>query len=257
MAPIGALERVLHTERRELRWPPENVLRMLSIDHFDPESAPVIGRDAGLPAVLPARLSADALRARFRAPPVWEPELRAERKGFDRAPAEASVLIALVLHESATTVLLTRRTRHLRDHAGQISFPGGRVEQDDADAADTALREAEEEIGLARRHVEVIGHLPHYTTITQFVVTPVVALVHPGFALRPDPFEVDEVFEVPLDFLMNPAHHERRQVLLQGEQREFFSMPYAAPAAHGAASTYFIWGATAAMLRNFYRFLAA
>ena len=230
---------------------------MTKLPSFDPQTLPVIGRDGALPAVAPERLTAGALRARFLEPLAWEPELRAERQGFDRAPARASVLIPLVLHEAGTTVLLTRRTDHLRDHAGQISFPGGRAEDSDEDASATALREAEEEVGLASEHVEVIGHLPEYTTITQFIVTPVVALVRPGFTLKPDPFEVDEVFEVPLAFLMNPAHHERRGLLLQGVQREFFSMPYAGRDAQGRAQTFFIWGATAAMLRNFYRFLAA
>ena len=146
----------------------------------------------------------------------------------------------------------------LAGRRGRTGTPaGGRAEDSDEDAEATALREAEEEVGLASEHVEVIGHLPEYTTITQFIVTPVVALVRPGFTLKPDPFEVDEVFEVPLAFLMNPAHHERRGLLLQGVQREFFSMPYAGRDAQGRAQTFFIWGATAAMLRNFYRFLAA
>ena len=103
-------------------------------------------------------------------------------------------------------VLLTRRTDHLRDHAGQISFPGGRAETEDADAVATALREAEEEVGLRREHVEVIGRLPEYATVTRFVVTkPVVALVDAAHTLTLDPFEVAEAFEVPLAFLMNPA----------------------------------------------------
>lgn len=224
---------------------------------FDPETIPVVAHDTALPAVAPDRLTAAALRARFQAPLEWEPELRADRRGVQRAPARASVLIALVQHAEGATVLLTRRTGHLRDHAGQISFPGGRAEASDADAAETALREAEEEVGLARSHVEVIGHLPEYTTITGFVVTPVVALVTPGFALAPDAFEVEEVFEVPLAFLMDPARHERRALLLEGVQREFYAMPYETADAAGTPQRYFIWGATAAMLRNFYRFLAA
>lgn len=232
---------------------------MSKLPGFDPETVPVIAHDAALPAVPAERLTAAALRARFHAPLAWEPELRSDPRRADvqRAPARASVLIPLVQHEGGSTVLLTRRTSHLRDHAGQISFPGGRAEASDGDAAETALREAEEEVGLARTHVEVIGHLPEYTTITGFVVTPVVALVQPGFVLTLDAFEVDEVFEVPLAFLMNPAHHERRGMLSEGVRREFYAMPYEAVDGAGGAQRYFIWGATAAMLRNFYRFLSA
>jgi len=154
-------------------------------------------------------------------------------------------------------VLLTRRTDHLRDHAGQISFPGGRAETHDEDAVATALREAEEEVGLARSHVDVIGALPHYTTVTGFIVTPVVALVQPGLDLALDPFEVAEAFEVPLAFLMNPAHHQRHAFDLGGAQRRFLSMPWVAAGADGSPRQYFIWGATAAMLRNLYGFLSA
>lgn len=225
---------------------------------LDPHAVPVIGTDAHLPAVDAARLEPDALRRRFAAPPAWDPEIPGDGSLFaDRAPAHASVLVPLVVHAGATTVLLTRRTDHLRDHAGQISFPGGRAETHDEDAVATALREAEEEVGLARRHVDVIGALPHYTTVTGFIVTPVVALVQPGFDLALDPFEVAEAFEVPLAFLMNPAHHQRHAFDFGGAQRRFLSMPWVAAGADGAPRQYFIWGATAAMLRNLYGFLSA
>lgn len=223
---------------------------------FDPEELPVIAAGGDLPPVPAERLRPAALRARFRAPPAWQPELLGDRQGLQQAPARAAVLIALVLRDRLT-VLLTRRTDHLRHHAGQISFPGGRAEPCDADAAATALREAQEEVGLAPGEADVIGLLPDYTTVTHFVVTPVVALVAPDFTLRPDPFEVEEVFEVPLAFLMDPAHHERRGIEMAGATREFFSMPWSGADALGAARRYFIWGATAAMLRNFYRFLSA
>jgi 8-oxo-dGTP pyrophosphatase MutT (NUDIX family) len=154
-------------------------------------------------------------------------------------------------------VLLTQRTDHLRDHAGQISFPGGRAEMHDEDATATALREAEEEVGLRPRHVEVIGQLPTYTTVTAFVVTPVVALIKPPFTLTLDSFEVAEAFEVPLAFLMTPAHHQRHQFELDNAKREFYSMPWEAAGPDGEMRRYFIWGATAAMLRNLYRFLSA
>lgn len=223
---------------------------------LDPQQVPVIGVDDHLPPVPAERLHPGRLRERFGAPPPWQPEVLSERRLGQRQPAHASVLVPLVMREELT-VLLTRRTEHLRDHAGQISFPGGRAEPDDADAADTALREAEEEVGLAREHVEVIGHLPLYSTVTAFMVTPVVALVRPGFEVRPDPFEVAEVFEVPLSFLMQPAHHRRHAFEFAGERREFFSMPWERPRPDGGVDRYFIWGATAAMLRNLYRFLAA
>lgn len=223
---------------------------------FDPQNLPVIGVDVHLPAVAPAELRADALRDRFAAPPVWSPEIEREHSLNDRTPAHASVLIALV-QRAELCVLLTQRTDHLTDHPGQISFPGGRTEPEDADATATALREAVEEIGLDARFVDTLGALPTYTTGTGFIVTPVIALVRPGFAVAADPFEVAEVFEVPLPFLMNPAHHRRHAVEVGGVRREFFSIPWDCVDESGQPRRYFIWGATAAMLRNLYRFLAA
>ncbi len=170
------------------------------------------------------------------------------------------VLLALpgciVLRDDAT-VLLTQRTAHLHDHPGQISFPGGRADAADADADATALREAEEEVGLAATHIEVLGRLPEYTTGTGFVITPVVALVRPGFTVQADPFEVADVFEVPLAFLMDPRNHRRHAVEIGGVQREFFSMRWDGNDLNGKPRRYFIWGATAAMLRNLYRFFSA
>ena len=226
-----------------------------------PQAAPIIGVDAHLPAVRPARLTTSALRARFAqalgAP--WMPEVPGDGHRFatDRVPTEASVLVPLVIREGGLQVLLTRRTDHLRDHAGQISFPGGRAEAHDADAVATALRETEEEVGLGRSHIEVIGQLPHYTTVTSYRVTPVVGLVQPGFQLSLDANEVAEAFEVPLDFLMTPAHHQRRAFEADGQQRQFLAMPWTGLAADGQPRDYFIWGATAAMLRNLYGFLQA
>jgi 8-oxo-dGTP pyrophosphatase MutT (NUDIX family) len=153
----------------------------------------------------------------------------------------AAVLFPIVQRGSGETVLLTQRTAHLRDHAGQISFPGGRVEADDPSPLHTALRETEEEIGLAREHVEILGFLPEYHTGTGFRVTPVVALLTPPFELAPDPFEVAEVFEVPLAFLLDPANHKRHSLHYRGALRHFFAMPY---------GDYFIWGATAGMIRS-------
>lgn len=159
----------------------------------------------------------------------------------------AAVLVPLVDRPGGLTVLLTRRTAHLAHHAGQVSFPGGHIEPDDGGPVDTALRETEEEVGLDRRHVEVIGHLDTYVTRTGFVVTPVVGIVHPPFSTTPDPHEVDEVFEVPLAFLMDPANHQKCSAEFEGTTRHFYAMPY---------GRHFIWGATAGMLINLYEVLS-
>lgn len=225
---------------------------------LNPRSAPVVGTDSHLPALAPQRLTAQALRQRFAQRCDWQTEHHGDGRAFaDRMPSQAAVLVPLVERASGLQVLLTRRTDHLRDHAGQISFPGGRAEAHDAGPAGTALREAEEEVGLQHDRVQVIGEMPVYTTVTGFVVTPVVALVTPPFELVLDSFEVAEAFEVPLQHLMNPAHHQRHVFDFDGAERQFLSMPWHGPGAGGAVHEYFIWGATAAMLRNLYRFLAA
>ena len=153
----------------------------------------------------------------------------------------AAVLFPIVLRAGGETVLLTQRTAHLRDHAGQISFPGGRVEVEDLSPTHTALRETQEEIGLTSDCIEVIGFLPEYRTGTGFRVTPVVALVRPPFELSPDQFEVAEVFEVPLAFLLDPENHKRHSLHYRGALRHYFAMTY---------GDYFIWGATAGMIRS-------
>jgi 8-oxo-dGTP pyrophosphatase MutT (NUDIX family) len=222
---------------------------------IDPEVLPVEGTGANLPAVDGHLLTPPGLRERFATPREWTvelPELLHFQDGKD--PRSAAVLVPLVTREAGLTVLLTQRADHLNDHAGQISFPGGRREPFDRDATATALREAKEEIGLAGERVEVLGALPDYLTGTGFCVTPVVGLVHPPFSVQADTFEVAEIFEVPLAFLMNPANHEVRVFRWDGGERRFFAMPY--PDAD-ADPHYFIWGATAGMLRNLYRFLSA
>ncbi|MCK6405566.1 MAG: CoA pyrophosphatase [Rhodocyclaceae bacterium] len=165
----------------------------------------------------------------------------------DAAMTPAAVLFPIVLHDDSPTVLLTRRTDHLRDHAGQISFPGGRVETSDAGPVDAALRETEEEIGLPARQVEIVGYLPEYRTGTGFAVTPVVGFVSPPLSLSPDPFEVAEVFEVPLSFLLDPVNHRQHEIHWRGRQRRYFAMPY---------GDRFIWGATAGMIVSLCRRLA-
>jgi len=156
----------------------------------------------------------------------------------------ASVLVPIVAHSESLTVLFTRRTAHLRAHSGQISFPGGRVEPQDAGPIETALRETQEEIGLARERIELIGTLPEYHTRTGYRITPVVGVVAPPFALQADPQEVDAVFEVPLSFLLDPRNHQRHTRAFEGRMISYFAMPY---------GEHYIWGATAAMLVNLYR----
>jgi 8-oxo-dGTP pyrophosphatase MutT (NUDIX family) len=159
----------------------------------------------------------------------------------------ASVLVPIVLREAEPTVLFTRRTVHLKNHSGQISFPGGRAEPDDPSPEHTALRETFEEIGLAAERVELLGRLGDYHTRTGYRIAPVVGLVMPPFELSPDRGEVDEVFEVPLAFLLDPANHQRQSREWQGELRWFFAMEH---------DGHTIWGATAGMLVNLHRFLA-
>lgn len=223
----------------------------MSILQLDPRAVPVVSVDTHLPAVPERELHPHALRRRFASPPSFQPEILAERKFLERPPAPAAVLIPVVMR-SEPTVLFTLRTAHLSTHSGQIAFPGGRVDVSDADAVAAALREAHEEVGLGSEFVDVLGQLPVYVTGSAFHVTPVVALVSPGFSLQPNPFEVAAVFEVPLNFLMNPAHHRHHQVNWQGLHREWLSMPY-----QDGTQEWFIWGATAGILRNLYRFLQA
>lgn len=223
----------------------------MSVILFDPRLAQ-LDEIADEPAVEQVRLQANWLRDRFAHPVDWQPEFTDEhllRDTTQRLTA-ASVLVPLVVYPEKMSLLLTKRTAHLHDHAGQISFPGGRVDPEDQDAIATALRETEEEIGLSRERIEVIGSLPLYLTGTGFQVTPVVALIHPPFDLQPDSFEVAEIFEVPLSYLMHGANHERRSAEFPNRpgRRTFYAMPY---------EEYFIWGATAGMLRNLYHFLRA
>ena len=151
----------------------------------------------------------------------------------------AAVLFPIVMHGSAPSVLLTQRTDDLKHHPGQISFPGGRVEDSDASLAAAALREATEEIGLPASQVEVLGYLPEYRTGTGYRITPVVGCVTPPFTLSPDPREVAEVFEVPLAFLLDAANYREYERELQGRMRRYFAVPY---------ERYFIWGATAGII---------
>lgn len=219
---------------------------------FDPREVPVLPAllgDGQLPA-RPDRLTPDGLRQLFAQPPQWVPELRYEQSFVDRAPAHAAVLLPLVMRDRVS-VLLTLRSANLSSHSGQIALPGGRLDPVDASPVAAALRETYEELGIEPSRVEVLGSMPEYMTGSAFIVTPVVGLLRPDFELRPNPDEVADVFEVPLDFLMDPANHRRHAWNWDGAVREWYSMPY-----DDAGRERYIWGATAGMLRNFYRLLS-
>jgi len=160
----------------------------------------------------------------------------------------AAVLVPLVKREPELTVLLTQSTSHLQAHAGQVAFPGGRIEASDLDPVQAALREAEEEVGLPPDHVSVIGRLDTYITGTGYEITPVVGLVRAPYPVRPDPHEVADVFEVPLAFVLDRANHERHSREFKGRIRSFFVLPYPG---------HYIWGATAGMLVNLAEILSA
>ena len=161
---------------------------------------------------------------------------------------EAAVLVPVVDRPEGASIILTMRATHLRKHSGQIAFPGGSIDPTDASVEDAALREAEEEIALDRRFVETIGRLPRYVTTTGFRITPVLGIVSPGFHVAPNPEEVDEIFEVPLPFLMDAANHARESRVWQGVERHYYVMPF---------ENRFIWGVTAGILRTLYERLYA
>ena len=187
--------------------------------------------------------TADWLRLRLAGPRQLK---HVEEDGVPSGLTPAAVLVPVIERPEGLTVLFTQRTSHLNDHAGQVSFPGGRCEGSDVSRVFTALRETEEEIGLGRERIEVVGILPEYRTGTGFSVIPVVGLVHPPFELSLDSFEVAEVFETPLAFLLDPANHQRHSMEIGGVLRHYYAMPY---------EGYFIWGATAGMLVSLHHLL--
>ena len=198
----------------------------------------------------------DRARARlgFDVPPgLFDPDIipRSGDHGTDRMleiiareqPVRPAAVLIPVVDHPEPTVLLTQRSAHLNDHAGQISFPGGKIDATDASPLDAALREAEEEIGLERKFVDPIGYLDLYGTTFGFRILPTVARVQPGFKLRINHSEVDDAFEVPLAFLMNPANHQVHSKEFRGMERSYYAMPFAER---------YIWGATAGILRVLY-----
>ena len=228
-----------------------------SPSRFDPTIVPIERCCDADPRITADALVAHALRNRFLQTREWTPEITDENRyalaadvinarSANGLTTNAAVLIPVLQKSDGLSILLTQRTDHLHDHAGQISFPGGRMDAGDTDLYATALRESQEEIGLESGRVEIIGTLPEYLTVSGYRVTPVVALVDPQPHYPVDAFEVADVFDVPLPFLMDPANHQVRVYMNGEERRRFYAMPY---------QDRFIWGATAGMLRNLYHFL--
>lgn len=192
-------------------------------------------------------INSDWLRRAFSGLPDRIPVTSGDGYARSASSSPASVLVPILDRPGGLTVLFTRRTEFLKSHAGQISFPGGRAEESDQLPSDTALREAEEEIGLRRGQAEVLGYLPDYATISGYRVSPVVALVQASADLNPDSSEVAEMFEVPLEYLLNPANHQRNTLIHDGAERHYYAFPF---------ERHYIWGATAGMLMNLYQHLA-
>ena len=221
---------------------------------FDSRLHPVLGVDAHLPIVPLNKLEPAFLRQLFKnntsTSSVYYGDYPQTTPINDLdSVIQASVLFGIV-NRPIPGVLLTQRSTKLRKHSGQIAFAGGRVDDGDESDIHAALREAQEEVGLDPRHVEVLGVMPKYLTGTCFVVTPVVGLISPEMSLKLNEHEVSDAFEVPLAFLMDPGNHRRHARELEGRTREWFSMPYK----QGEIER-FIWGATAGMIRNMYHFL--
>ena len=208
------------------------------------KSSPMVEQTEAATAVFPGF---ERLRAALSSVPLPASVYLVEDCGEGEDLIPAAVLFSIVLRDHEPSVLLTQRNPDLKDHPGQISFPGGRVEPQDVSPAATALREAEEEVGLDPARVEVVGYLPVYRTVTGFCVTPVVAIVKPPVDLRPDPGEVADVFEVPLSFLLDSANHQRCIMQFEGRQRDFYAVPY---------GDRYIWGATAGIILGLARLLS-
>lgn len=202
---------------------------------------------AGLSRLFPLTREAIAERLARPAPPPGPDELHRITLGEGARVTYAAVMVPLVNRPEGLQLLLTQRTAHLADHAGQISFPGGRVEPQDASREETAFRETEEEIGLARTHVALLGRLPDYEIPSGFRITPIVGWIEPPFDLALDAFEVAAVFEAPFEHFIDPARYQRREYHFRGRHRHYMAIPYEGR---------YIWGATAGMLYSLARALA-
>ncbi|HUH60433.1 MAG TPA: CoA pyrophosphatase [Candidimonas sp.] len=227
--------------------------RSIVVPGFDPVAQPVVNSPILQPLAL-ATVQLDFIRATFAHPVSWRVEPIFSDSFAAGSPehantTQAAVLFPLVQRNSGVHVLFTRRASHLFDHAGQICFPGGRIEHSDHDAVAAAVRETYEEIGIEAQYIQLLGTHPSFVTSTRFTMKPVVGVIQPGFTVRPDHAEVAEVFEVPLAVLMDPSRHRLHEARLpDGSHRLYFSISW---------QSYFIWGATAALIRNFYHYLAA
>jgi len=228
--------------------------RRIVVPSFDPQTQPVVPSEA-LPSLADASMSLDFICKAFSSDVSWQVEPVFSQSFYtddaltQKGVVQAAVFFPLVQRPSGLHVLFTRRASHLYDHAGQISFPGGRIEPRDLSAAAAALRETEEEIGVAPEFIQLIGSQPSFLTSTRFTMKPVIGLIRPGFTITPDVTEVAEVCEVPLSGLMDVQPRRlHRANLPDGGHRFYFSMTW---------QSYFIWGATAALIRNFYHYLAA
>lgn len=200
----------------------------------------------GSPALFPLSRQSIAEHLQGPPPPPEPDDLHVIALGENARVTEAAVLVPLIARADGVNVLFTQRTAHLADHAGQISFPGGRVEAEDLTREETALRETEEEIGLPRASVAIVGRLPVYEIPSGFRITPVVGWIEAPFDLAPDPFEVEAVFEAPLACFLDPTNYQRRQFRFRGRHRHYMAIPFEGR---------YIWGATAGMLWSFCRML--
>ncbi len=220
---------------------------------FDPQAQEAFQANQGLSVLPMERMSIAFIQKALSSPqlvsldPIIERWNHEKRLIHAQQPyAEAATLMLLVEKEQGVEMLLTRRAMHLKKHSGQISFPGGRIDKEDASAEQAALRETFEEIGIASNSIQLLGQLPDFFTGTGFLMKPFVGMLKPDYVLSINREEVDEVFSVPLSFLLNPNHHFLHKVTVDEGLREYFSMPW---------QDYFIWGATAAVIRNLYHVL--